>query len=781
MLADTLEGSASAAGAVDLPLLPLRQAVLFPGAVMPLAVGRTKSLALIDALVKETSDTVVVGVQSAAELDEPRLADLSPVGVVARVIETTRGEAGGYRLVLSGLYRVALEALTQEEPYLRAQVTALPEGRPDDECRLYAEGVRALLTEMVPIMADSSKELSELIGGASSERVLANLASAYIDVPLSDKLRFLEAVDTGQQLRLLLPVLAKQLEIARIKHRITATVREGMEAAQRSYYLRQQLKTIRDELKNEGGGESELDLVRVTLEHLALPDSVRALVSRTVSRIQDQSDVGGEYGVALKFLQHLAALPWTHAPDASANIQEVRTALGRQHFGADDVIDWVLEELAVRRQATHAGQVLCLVGPPGVGKTSIARAIADAIGRPLYTISLAGVYDATFIRGHRRTYLGSEPGAFTTALQTTGTMAPVIVLDEIDKAGQDAARGDLRAALLAAIDPILNHQFVDDYLGITLDLSQVLFIATANRIEDIYPPLRSRMRIITFWGYSPDDKLVIARDYLLPRTAAQHGLPGVVKIDDEALRLMIVRYTQEAGVRELSRLIERICRKSAAILSSADATKTVTVRSDRLDLFLGPPTNAPELHIRRARVGRVNAIIVGDTGGAVEPVDSIATPGKGTLTLTGSDSDAVRERTALVLSVARHRTARLRINADAWTNWNLHVHVNATVSRQEVREVDLALYMSIVSTMLNKAAPERVGVIGAVDLHGEVRGCREFAARMAAAQRHDLEIVIVPNDHRSDIPKLPRRISDELEFRFVGSVDEAVDALLGAA
>lgn len=769
----------------ELAFLFLRDAVVFPGTERSFDLGRKRTLALLEALGSEVRTPVVVATQLVAEIEEPGLSDISPIGVVAHIVSLTQGSDGARTAILRGISRVRVDDFTRTEPYVRGRVTPIVES-----------GVAnpAVLAEVRELWGEFSEEnekiaagIVEQIEGAHDAIVFANLISTHASATHDEQIRLLEAQDVNEQLALLAALLREKQAMTGLERQIKGRVKRQMDASQREYYLTEQLKAIRAELGQGKAEESDLVEIRSRLDRLALPQAVRDLVRKTHAQLERQSESAAEYAVGFKLLQHIAALPWTSYVKTPPDIAAVRATLDSLHFGADEVADWIVEELSVRnltaRSTTdRSAQTLCLVGPPGVGKTSLAQAIANSLDRPLQTISLAGAMDPSFIRGHRRTYIGSEPGMLTTALQAAGMLAPVILLDEIDKVSSDSYRGNVGAALLQALDPMLNRHYVDEYLGVTLDLSQVLFVATANNARAIYPPLRSRMRVLTFWGYSADEKLAIARDYILGRMLESHGLKGRVEIDEAALEQLIERYTQEAGVRELARHLERICRRCAVLLSVSGASqKTIHITTDTLDSLLGAPRVPPSMGVPTAQVGRVNAIAFDAGGARIVPIDSIRFRGRGKLVVSGSNDSVVTERMHVAMSLVRHRAQRLGFDPEGLHNSDVHVHIDASISTDDTPNLDLAICLSLISALIGTVAPQRSGVVGTVDLHGEVGGCHDFTVRMAAAQRQRLEEVIVPRSHEAEVARLPHRISNGLKFRFVASVDEAVDVLFGTS
>lgn len=785
MLVDTTDDAYTLNLISEYPVLALRDRVLFPGVEQTYHVGRPESVAMLDALQTEPLAHIVVMPQLLSETEQPGPTDLSPMGSIAciqsmHVTDTDEKTSPRVLLVaLRGEARVKLSGVTQTTPFLRGRFERLQEESKSTSPALVAE-----LRELWKIVMHSKHvdhAITKQIEQTCDAVVLVGLVTTYTDgITFAEQRAVLETPDVNEQLTMLVALIHKRAAETELKAAIRKRVKSGMEASQREYYLREQLRAIQSELGDDES-KSQLSIIRDRLSELALPEPVRTLVQRTQAQMELQSESAAEYIVGLKLLQHIAALPWAPHTTPSPDVATVRAMLDGLHYGADEVADWIVEELAIRNLTEHSGQTLCLVGPPGVGKTTLAQAIARALSRPIQTISLAGTYDAAIIRGHRRVYTGSEPGMLASALQAAGMLAPVILLDEIDKISDQSNRGSIGTALLQALDPSLNRHYRDEYLGFTIDLSQVLFIATANQVDDIYPPLRSRMRVLKFWGYSADEKLVIARDYICSRMIESHGLSGRVSIDTGALEQLIERYTQEPGVRDLSRLIERICRRSAALLAQSNISlKSLNITAASIDSFLGSPTVPPSMGVPKARIGRVGTLFVGDSGTSVRAIDSICFPGRGKLVISGFYPDVVKERVQVALSVVRHRAESLGFDAATLHNSDIHVHIDSDLASRDVLNVDLAIYLSLVSALTGQAAPQRCAVIGSIDLHGDVGGCEEFVARMAAGQRQRLDLVMIPASHQAEVARLPNRILNGLRVQMVASVDEAVTMLFGS-
>src|SRR3954471_4467688 len=548
----------------ELPVLPIRNAVLFPGAVAPFDVGREKSVALVEDVDNLPSPVIAIFAQKDPATDDPGSEDLHVVGCAARVLKALKHSSGNYSLILQGLTRIKLSDVTQTAPYLKAKVKRLDEaGLEDDEAEALSMSLRDIAKQVIQLMPELPREAGSLIDSIQAPGALADLVAANLDAPVEEKAQLLETVDAKERIRKVLRLLTRQLEILKMRERINSQIKEEMGKNQREYVLRQQLKAIKEELGEDDGDQGDLDGLEERIAKASLPSEADQVAKKQLKRLRSMQVGSAEYTVVRTYLDWILDLPWTNQTDDNMDIAEVRRVLDEDHYGLEKVKKRIVEYLAVRKlKKDKKGPILCLLGPPGVGKTSLGKSIARALGRKFVRVSLGGVHDEAAIRGHRRTYVGALPGQIIQGMKKSGTNNPVIVLDEIDKLGHDF-RGDPGSALLEVLDPEQNWSFSDHYLEVPFDLSKVMFIATANYMDPIPPALKDRLEILRLPGYTRQESLAIARRFLLPKQIGEHGLDKQdlkVTFTDDALLEMIDSYTHEAGVRNLEREISSIIR-----------------------------------------------------------------------------------------------------------------------------------------------------------------------------------------------------------------------------
>src|SRR6201991_3154967 len=574
----------------ELPLLPIRNHVLFPGAVAPFDVGREKSVALVEDLEGQSQPVIVIFAQRDPATDDPGLEDLHTVGVAARVLKALRHSTGNYSLILQGLVRVRLDKVTQEAPYMRARVVRLDEPRQQDvECEALAMSLRDTAKQVIQLMPELPREAGSLIESINEPGQLADLVAANLEAPVDEKAALLESIDIKDRIRKVLRLLTRQLEVLKMRERINSQIKEEMGKNQREYVLRQQLKAIKEELGEEEGDQSDLDVLEERLNKANLAKEAESVCRKQLKRLRSMQVGSAEYTVVRTYIDWILDIPWSKSTTDMMDIVEVRKVLDEDHSGLEKIKKRIVEYLAVRKlKKDKKGPILCLIGPPGVGKTSLGRSIARALGRKFVRVSLGGVHDEAAIRGHRRTYVGALPGQVIQGMKKAGTVNPVFMLDEVDKIGHDF-RGDPSAALLEVLDPEQNNSFADHYLEIPYDLSNVMFVATANVADPIPPPLRDRMEILEIPGYTRREKLAIARQHLLPKQLREHGLkPDQLTITDEAVEELIEHYTREAGVRSLERTVASVIRGVAVKVAEGDTSPRVIKSEEDLHQFLGP-------------------------------------------------------------------------------------------------------------------------------------------------------------------------------------------------
>ncbi len=762
-----------------LPILPLRNSVFFPGGVLPLAVGRQKTIALIKDAVR---DDQVIGVvtQRRAEEEDPGAADLYTMGTVARIVKLLKMGEDNYSLVVQGLARFRVIELVQEAPYLKARIEAVEDRTSAENVEVEALGInlKKLAREVIELMPELPAAATELVESINQPGHLADLIAANVDVPIEEKQAVLETVDLKARMKLVLELLNRKREILKLSNKIDSAVKGEMSKTQREYYLRQQLKAIKEELGEMGEEEEELDELQERLKKAGLPPEVEKVAQKELNRLKTIPAASSEYTVARTYLDWIADLPWSKQSDDNLDIDNARAVLEADHFGLQKVKKRILEYLAVRKLKNDMrGPILCLVGPPGVGKTSLGQSIARAIGRKFVRLSLGGVRDEAEIRGHRRTYVGALPGRFIQNMKKAGMKNPVMMLDEIDKLGADF-RGDPSAALLEVLDPEQNNSFSDHYLDVAFDLSRVLFIATANLLEPIPGPLRDRMEIIELPGYTFDEKEQIAKIHLIPKQLREHGLTQEhIEIEDKALQTLIVSYTREAGVRALERRIADICRAVAVDVASGKPAKQV-ISSERAMEILGPERFYSEVAERTEVPGVATGLAWTAAGGDLLFIEATRMAGKGNLTLTGQLGDVMKESAQAALSYLRSKAEVLGISANFLEKTDVHLHFPAGSIPKDGPSAGVTILTALVSLMTGIRVRGDTAMTGEVTLRGLVLPVGGIKEKVLAAHRAGIKRVILPERCRKDLIDVPEQARKEIEFVFATQMDEVLKAAL---
>ncbi|MBI3184846.1 MAG: endopeptidase La [Myxococcales bacterium] len=762
-----------------LPILPLRNSVFFPGGVLPLAVGRQKTIALIKDAVR---DDQVIGVvtQRRAEEEDPGAADLYSMGTVARIVKLLKMGEDNYSLVVQGLARFRVVELVQETPYLKSRVEAVEDRTAAENVEVEALGInlKKLAREVIELMPELPAAATELVESITHPGHLADLIAANVDVPIEEKQAVLETVDLKARMKLVLELLNRKREILKLSNKIDSAVKGEMSKTQREYYLRQQLKAIKEELGEMGEEEEELDELQERLKKAGLPPEVEKVAQKELNRLKTIPAASSEYTVARTYLDWIADLPWSKASDDNLDIENARKILDNDHFGIQKVKKRILEYLAVRKLKNDMkGPILCLVGPPGVGKTSLGQSVARAVGRKFVRLSLGGVRDEAEIRGHRRTYVGALPGRFIQNMKKAGTRNPVMMLDEIDKLGADF-RGDPSAALLEVLDPEQNHTFSDHYLDVAFDLSKVMFIATANLLDPVPGPLRDRMELIELTGYTFDEKEQIAKLHLIPKQLREHGLTTEhIELQDKALHTLIVSYTREAGVRNLERRIADVCRAVAVDVASGKTAKQV-ISSDRAMEILGPERFYSEVAERTEVPGVATGLAWTAAGGDLLFIECTKMIGKGGMTLTGQLGDVMKESAQAALSYLRSKAEVLGINPNFLEKTDIHLHFPAGSIPKDGPSAGVTILTALTSLMTGIRVRHDTAMTGEATLRGLVLPVGGIKEKVLAAHRAGIKRVILPERCRKDLVDVPEQAKKEVEFVFASRMDEVLkDAL----
>ncbi len=772
--------------AVELPpelsLLPLRNSVLFPGSIIPIDVGRPKSVRLIEEAIANERPIIGIVAQKEARVENPSRDDLFSVGCAARILKVIKLAKDNYSVILQGVARIRIEELTADEPFLQARVTEIPDIHVDPaESEALVLNIKDTAKRLIALVPELPREAAALIDSVSDPSQVADLVISNLDIETSEKQDVLESNHVNERLRQVLTLLARQLEILKVRERINSQVQEEMGHSQREYVLRQQLKAIKGELgemDEDGGDVEEFDR---RIKEAKMPEEAERAARKQLDRLKSMQPSSAEYTVTRTYLEWLTDLPWSISTEDQLDIQAVRDVLNEDHYDLEKVKKRILEYMAVLKlNASKKGPILCLLGPPGVGKTSLGKSIARAIGRKFVRISLGGVRDEAEIRGHRRTYVGSLPGRIVQGLKKAGTNNPVIMLDEIDKLGHDF-RGDPGAALLEVLDPEQNHTFSDHYLEVTFDLSRVMFIATANYLDPIPPALKDRLEILELPGYTRQEKLAIARRFLLPKQISEHGLLDnnvEVTFDDESLLELIDSYTHEAGVRNLEREISSVIRGIAVkVVEGEVEDKIAIVRAD-IPGYLGPQKYLPEMAERTAEPGVATGLAWTPVGGEIMFVEATHMPGKGGLMLTGQLGDVMKESAQAAMSYVKSRHDQLGIDHGKIEGHDIHVHVPAGGIPKDGPSAGVAMFSAIVSLLTKTCIQPDVAMTGEITLRGLVLPVGGIKEKMLAAHRAGIKHIVLPERNEKDVVDVPEEIREEMQISYVKNVNEVLEKVL---
>ncbi len=764
----------------ELAVLPIRNAVLFPGAVAPFDVGREKSVALVEDVHNLDSPIIAIFAQRDPSTDDPSEDDLYPVGCAARVLKALKHSSGNYSLILQGLTRIRLNEVLTEEPYMRARISRIVTPQVEDvEAEALAMSLRDVAKQVIQLMPELPREAGSLIDSIQAPGALADLVAANLDAPVEEKAQLIETVEVKERIRKVLRLLTRQLEILKMRERINSQIKEEMGKNQREYVLRQQLKAIKEELGEDEGDQGDLDGLEERLAKAHLPSEADGVAKKQLKRLRSMQVGSAEYTVVRTYLDWILDVPWSESTEDNLEILEVRRVLDEDHYGLDKVKKRIVEYLAVRKlKKDKKGPILCLLGPPGVGKTSLGRSIAKALGRKFVRVSLGGVHDEAAIRGHRRTYVGALPGQIIQGMKKAGTVNPVFMMDEVDKIGHDF-RGDPSAALLEVLDPEQNNTFADHYLEIPYDLSSVMFVATANVADPIPPPLRDRMEILEIPGYTRREKQAIARQHLIPKQLEEHGLSAdTLVITDEAIEELIEHYTREAGVRSLERTVASVIRGVAVKVAEGDLTKRTIKTEDDLREFLGPIKYTSEVAERTEETGVATGLAWTSVGGEILFIEVTKMYGTGKMQLTGQLGDVMKESAHAALSYVRTNAEKFGLARDFMEKSDLHVHIPAGAMPKDGPSAGITMFTAIISLLTGIRVRHDVAMTGEISLRGRVLPIGGLKEKTLAAHRAGIKRVIVPDRNKADLEEVPKEIRDELEFVFVSKLDEVLEAAL---
>jgi ATP-dependent Lon protease len=760
-----------------LPVLPLRTDVVFPQTVMPLIVNRPAGIRLIDDVV-QGEKTVVLATQRDPDLDEPRKDDFYPTVTVGSILKMLKFPDGTTRVVCQGLFRAKIEKVLKTDPYMVVKIKPIEETiQRGVELDALVHHVRTHFERMVETSQQVPEELQVAAMNTPEPGRLADLLGSSLPFSVDEKQELLAERNVRIRLEKLGVLLTRQLAIMELASKIQAQVGNEITRAQREHFLRQQIKAIREELGENGSDNPEMDDLLKRIEKAEPPAGVMAEAEREMERLAGMHPSSAEYSVIRTYLDWIATLPWNRSSKDRLDLKRAHKILDEDHYDLEKVKERILEYLAVRKlKRDMKGPILCLVGPPGTGKTSLGRSIARALGREFVRISLGGVHDEAEIRGHRRTYVAAMPGRVLQGIRKAGTNNPVFMLDEVDKLGQDF-RGDPSSALLEVLDPEQNGTFRDHYLDVEFDLSKVMFIANANVLETIPHPLRDRMEILELPGYSEEEKLRIARRYLLPKQLEAHGLtPRDLEIPDGTITRMIADYTREAGLRNLEREVAAVCRKIARRHAEGRKAPVVLKPSDLASL-LGPPRHYREVADRTGIPGVATGLAWTPIGGEILFIEATAMQGKGGLTLTGLLGESMKESAQAAMSYLRSHAESLHLDAAKLSTTDIHIHVPAGAVPKDGPSAGIAISAALLSLLENRPVCPDLAMTGEVTLTGRVLPVGGIREKVLAARRAGIRRVILPRHTENDLEELPREVKQEMTFLGVDSLDDVVPLL----
>lgn len=761
----------------QLPVLPLHRGVLFPELTVPLMISRPEHIKLVDdALVK---DRVLVAVaQRDEKVEKPALMDLYRMGVAVFIVKMMRSPEGHYHLLVRTSKKVRLLETIQEEPYLVARVEPIEEiVETGKEIEAMVLNIRNLFQRVVEL-TNMPPELAMVAANVEGPYPLIYLVASNLDLKLAEAQEILETLETRTVLDKLTIRLNEILETLELSQEIQKKVKDGMDKTQRDYMLREQLKAIQKELGEGDERTVEIDELKNRLAETDMPEEVKKVAGKELDRLSRMPPAAAEYTVSRTYLDWLLELPWEVSTEDTLDIIAAQETLDADHYNLEKVKKRIVEYLAVRKlKQDMKGPILCFVGPPGVGKTSLGQSIARTLGRKFIRLSLGGVRDEAEIRGHRRTYVGALPGRIVQGLRKAGANNPVFMLDEIDKVGTDF-RGDPSSALLEVLDPEQNHSFSDHYLEVPIDLSKVMFITTANILDTIPPALRDRMEVMELPGYTEEDKLMIAKRYLLPEQIEAHGLKAdLIEWEDDAIRTIIRSYTREAGVRNLEREIASVCRGVAKEVA-AGREETTRIASDDLEKFLGPVRFIPELAARSWGPGLATGLAWTPTGGDLIFIEAARMRGKGSLSLTGQLGEVMKESATAALTYIRAHAAELGIEEKLFENSDIHIHVPAGAIPKDGPSAGIAMLVTLASLVSSRQVRRDVAMTGEITLRGDVLPVGGIKEKVLAAHRAGIREIILPFVNQKDLPDVPEPVRKSMQFHLVRAMPEALEVAL---
>jgi ATP-dependent Lon protease len=761
-----------------LPVLPLKGGVLFPNAMMPITIGQERSIKLIDeALIKDRT-VVVVSVRN-QDVEVPQPGDLYSVGCLSSIAKMMKLKDDNMSVLIQGQSRMRIGEYTQSTPYLQAKVEMISEDYERNvEIDALMVSIKNLFHRAVELSPNIPSEVGFIVRNMDDPRTLADMIAANFNISVAEKQEILELIDIKKRLERITLILNKELQILELGSKIQGDLKKEMDKSQRDYYLREQLKAIQRELGEEDERTVEAKELREKIKQAQMPEDVLKVADKELDRLAKMPPAAAEYTVSRTYLDWLIDLPWAAATEDSLDIDGAQKVLDEDHYDLEKVKKRIVEYLAVRKlKPDMKGPILCFAGPPGTGKTSLGKSIARALGRKFIRMSLGGVRDEAEIRGHRRTYVGALPGRIIQGIKKAGTRNPVFMLDEVDKIGTDF-RGDPSSALLEVLDPEQNFSFSDNYLEVPFDLSSVMFITTANVLDTIPPALRDRMEVLDLTGYTEDEKLMIAKQYLVPRQLVAHGITSEnLRFDDGAIRAIISEYTREAGLRNLEREVATICRSCAKEYARGNR-EAVTVTREMLKSFLGPVKFFAEVAERTAVPGVATGLAWTPTGGDIIFVEATKMKGKKSLILTGSLGDVMKESAQAALSYIRSKAKELKIPEDFFEDNDIHLHVPAGAIPKDGPSAGVTIFTALVSLLLDRSVRSDIAMTGEITLRGLVLPVGGIKEKVLAAKRAGITKVILPKRNEHNLEEVSEKARSGMEFYLVDTMDRVIELAL---
>ena len=761
-----------------LPIMPIRETVLFPGIIQPLTVGRKRSLALVQEVVLGDRLFAVVTQRDSSQ-EEPALEGLYGVGCAVRILKLVRMPDESQTVIVQAMGRVRVDALVQTDPYYKAAITTLPDVlEHGTELDALIVTARHLITRIIELSPRLPQEAVAVVGSIEQPGQLADFIAANMNLTVSVKQELLEEPRVAERLRKATSHMQREIEVLELASKIQSDARGRIEESQKEYYLREQLKSIQKELGEVDEKTGLIEQLRKEIDAAGMPEEVRKEADRELKRLEAMPVHAPDFNVVRTYLEYMTEMPWAKSSVDRLDLNQAEAILHHDHYGLEQPKKRILEFLAVRKLRTDLrGPILCFVGPPGVGKTSLGQSIARAMNRKFIRISLGGMRDEAEIRGHRRTYVGALPGRIIMELRKAAVNNPVFMLDEVDKLGNDW-RGDPTSALLEVLDPEQNHSFTDHYLDVPFDLSKVMFIATANMLDPVPPALKDRLEVISLAGYVEEEKLAIARRYLVPRQRKQHGLKaGQLAFSDAALREIIRYYTHEAGVRNLEREIAAVCRAVARKMSQGEKYQP-RIADKAIADYLGPQKYLPELKLRTSTAGVATGLAWTPVGGDILFIEATSMPGTAKLNLTGQLGDVMKESAQAALSYIRSRADQWGIEATVFRKNDIHIHIPAGATPKDGPSAGITIFAALMSLLLQRPVRADVAMTGEITLRGLVLPVGGIKEKVLAAKRAGIKIIVMPERNRKDLEEINKRIRKGMKFHFVQEMEEVLPLVL---